>query len=82
MWEHAPTAQAGWAARNLAAHFAALLVLPTDCCAYSSACEAAILSKGRASWRVVLANKEAPRIEPLNHYHFDEVILNRGCTWT
>jgi hypothetical protein len=49
MWEQAPTAQAGWAARNLAAHFAALLVLPTDFCTISSACEAAIFSKERAN---------------------------------
>jgi hypothetical protein len=73
---------ARWVARKLAAHFAALLVLPTDCCVKSYACEAAIFSKERASWRVVLANKEAPRIELLNHYHFDEVVPGHGCTWT
>jgi hypothetical protein len=73
---------AGWVVRKLAAHFAALLGLPTDCCSKSYACEAATFSKERASWRVALANNEAPRIEPLNHYHFDEVIPDHCCTWT
>ena len=57
---------------------AELRLLSTDCCAQSDVCEAAIFSKERATWRVALANKEAPRIEPLNQYHFDEVIPRRG----
>jgi hypothetical protein len=32
--------------------------------------------------RVPLASEEARGIEPLNHNHFDEVILGRGCTLT
>ena len=33
MLENATASVAGWVARKLAAHFAALPVLPTDCCA-------------------------------------------------
>jgi hypothetical protein len=82
MWEQAPTAKAGWAARKLAPHFATLLELPTDFCANSSACEAAILSKERAVSRLRLASKEALRTEALDHNQFDEVIRCRGCIST
>jgi hypothetical protein len=44
---------------------------------YFSACEAAIFLRERAIWRVVLTSKEALRIEPINHYQFDAVILDR-----
>ena len=82
MFEDAPPPVARWVHRTLAAHPASLDVLPTDLCLQSYTCAAAIFLEERAIWRVLLASKEAPRIEPLNHYHFDEVILNRGCTWT
>jgi hypothetical protein len=36
----------------------------------------------RANWQVPLASNEARGIEPLNHNHFGEVILGRGCTLT
>jgi hypothetical protein len=41
-----------------------------------------IFLEDRAIWRVLLVSKEARRTESLNHDHFDEVILWRGCTLT
>jgi hypothetical protein len=45
-------------------------------------CAAVISSKERASAQLRSLSREARGIELLNFYHFDEVILNRGCTWT
>jgi hypothetical protein len=68
--------EAEWGRGSLAAHFAELLVLPTDFGAYSYACEVAILERG-AIWQVLLVGAEALRIESANPYYFDEVILCR-----
>ena len=81
MFEGAPASvAAGWAARTLAPHFASLCVLPTDF--YTRTYSEASYLNDRAIWRVPLASKEAPGIEPLNHNHIDEVTLCRGCTVT
>ena len=81
MFEGAPASVAGWVARTLAAHFALLHVLPTDFCAQSYARQAGCLNE-RAICRVPLASEEAHGIGPLNHNHFDEVTLCRGCNLT
>lgn len=73
---------AGWVARRPSAHFAAPLVLPNDYCAPFYACEPAIFSEERASAQLAPLSREARGIEPSNRYHFVEVILSRGCTWT
>jgi hypothetical protein len=68
--------------RTLAAHWAAMPVLQTDCCGLSCVCEAAISLRETTIWRLLRVTIEALRNEPINHYQSRGLLLNRGCAPT
>ena len=73
---------AGWIYGKLVAQFVAQPAQTIGCCAHFRLSAAAGLSWESASAQLALLSREALGIEPLNRYHFVEVILGRGCTWT